>query len=71
MQENGSSLLCDVISVFHSRAKQAQTERERALSLFTKCLIPVLFLDVITSVTQKMAELCTEYTFLAIIARSE
>ena len=28
MQENGSSLLCDVISVFHSRAKQAQTEGE-------------------------------------------
>ena len=34
MQENGSSLLCDVISVFHSRAKQAQTERERELSFY-------------------------------------
>ena len=27
VQENGSSLLCDVISGFHSRVKQAQTER--------------------------------------------
>ena len=34
MQENGSSLLCDVISVFHSRAKQAQTEGESSLSFY-------------------------------------
>ena len=68
IQENGSSTLCDVISVFHSRAKQAQTERE--LSFFTECLIRVLFLDVITTGTQKMAEPCTEYTFSMIIAQS-
>ena len=69
IQENGSSTLCDVISVFHSHAKQAQTERE--LSFFTECLIHVLFLDVITTGTQKMAELCTEYTFSTIIAQSD
>ena len=31
IQENASCLLCDVISAFHSRTKQAQTEREIAL----------------------------------------
>ncbi|KAK2557340.1 Spermatogenesis-associated serine-rich protein 1 [Acropora cervicornis] len=35
-----------------------------------ECLIRVLFLDVTTKVTQKMAELCTEYPFLKVIARS-
>ena len=58
-------------SQFFIHARNKHKQRERALSLFTKCLIPVLFLDVITNVTQKMAELCKEYPFLAIIARSE
>ena len=31
IQENGSSLLFDVMSVFHSHAKQAQTERDSFL----------------------------------------
>ena len=57
MQENGSSLLCGIISGFHSRVKQTQTETV----FFTGCLIRALFLDVTTKVTQKMAELCTEY----------
>ena len=70
IQENGSSTLCDVISVFHSRAEQAQTERE--LSFLTECLIRVLFLDVMTTGMQKMAELCTEYTLIStIIAQSD
>ena len=69
IQETGSSTLCDVISVFHLHAKQAQTERE--LSFFTECLIRVLFLDVITTGTQKMAEPCTEYTFSMIIAQGD
>lgn len=33
IQENGSSSLCDVISVFHLRAKQAQTGRDSSLFL--------------------------------------
>ena len=31
IQQNGSSLLCDVISGFHSRTKQPQTERDSFL----------------------------------------
>ena len=41
IQENGSSLLCDVISVFHSCAKQTQTKRDAVAFFFTKCLIRV------------------------------
>ena len=33
IEDNGSSLLCDFISVFHSRTKQAQGESERDRSL--------------------------------------
>ena len=42
-------VFCDVISVFHSRAKQAQTERE--LSFFTECLFAncFVFLHIILS----------------------
>ena len=66
----GSSLLCDIISGFHSNTKQAQTEREIAFFL-TECLIRVLFLDITPKVTQEMAELCTEYPPLTITAQSE
>ena len=68
--ENGSSLLCDVILGFQSRTKQAQTERSVAF-FFTRCLIRVLLLDVTTKMTQKIAELSTEYPLLTIIARSK
>ena len=62
IQENGSSLLCDVISVFHSRAKQAQTERDSFLFL-TEFVFRILLLDETIKVTQKIEELCTEYPF--------
>ena len=60
IQENGPSSLCDIIAGFHSRTKQAQTERDSFFFL-TECLIHVLFLDITSKVTQEMAELCTEY----------
>ena len=47
MQENGSSLVCDVITGFHSRTKQAQTERD-SFVFVTECLICVLFLGITT-----------------------
>jgi len=44
--------------------------KQRGIAFFflTECLIRALFLDVATTVTQKMAELCTEYPVLTIIA---
>ena len=53
----------------HARNKHKQ--RDIAFCFFPECLIRVLFLDVTTKVTQKMAELCTEYPSLMIIAWSE
>jgi len=70
MHGNWSGLLCEVISGFHSFSKQAQTERYSFL-FFTERLIHVLFFNVTTKVTQKMAELCTEYPSLTIITWSE
>ena len=43
--------ICEYLTII-PRAKQAQTERERELSLFTKCLIRVSFFDVTRKVTQ-------------------
>ena len=44
--------------------KHNQRERERERAFFAECLIHVLFLNVTTNVTQKMAQLCTVITFI-------
>jgi len=65
-------LVCYVKSFqgfIHSRNKHKQ--RDIAFFFFTERLIHVLFFNVTTKVTQKMAELCTEYPSLTIITWSE
>ena len=52
------------------RARNKNKQREIAF-FFTESLIRVLFSDVTTKVTLKMAELFTEYPFLTIIAWSD
>lgn len=64
------SFVLDIHSSGASTSSVVAFGEEGAITI-KKYSFRVLFLDVTTKVTQKMAKLCIEYPFLTIVARSE